>query len=384
MPDKGTLDEILGVPAGGKENYSMDPALREQEGAASDAVGAGKENTGTDPALRTAQGTGRIETISQPASALPAAKAEVQNKPGLVQTAPQDEEGERLKRILVALGYDEQETPEQKAKREKTEKWEKAISAIGDGISAMAGLHFAAQTGISNYSPEHSMSAKTRARWDKLNADRKANQKAYADAYLRLKGMEDQNAHWREEMKMRQEQYVQQQANWEKQFDYQKEKDDKAWDRLLANDAQAQDNWQKAFDQKAEQLKFENSMAKKNYTLSRQRLAAQGGNDVEFLIGDNEKISIPKASLNAANITYVFNTLPENVRNQTRGQAILTNYGGVVRDENNQPMYKPLSSDEMLTVIFANIGGSTATQNALRQLAGQKTDRVETDKNIDW
>ena len=178
----------------------------------------------------------------------------------------------------------------------------------------------------------------------------------------------------REQFDWQKQNAAQQQANWEATFNYNKDKDEKAWNRLLANDEQAQKNWQATFDQHAEQIKFQNEMAEKQYRLSRSSLGRQSSGDkVDFLIGDNEKITVPKTSLNTANITYVYNTLPASVRDQYHGAPVMNNYGMQVRDANGQPVYNPLSSDEMLTIIFSNVTGNTGTQNALRQLAGQHT-----------
>lgn len=370
----------------------MSPEAREEEAAAAAQVGQGKDVTGVGPVTTQQGGTAVTEETAEAAKGATPRATEGQLAP--VQAMPFNavvtsqtgtetikppvqqaaDEGEVMTRLLTAMGYNSPETPEEKAKREKNEKWEKIFSAIGDGVSAMAGLYFAGQTGISNYSKENSMSAKTKARWDKLNADRLANARAYGDAYMRLKSMRDQDRHWREQMKMQQEQAKQQQANWQATFDYNKEKDQKAWDRLLANDAQAQENWQKTFEQREAQIQFQNEITKKQYNLSRSSLARQSSGDkIDFLIGDNQKITVPKSSLNTANITYVYNTLPQSVRDQAHGAPVLNSMGMQVRDTNGQPVYNPLSSDEMLTVIFSNVTGNTATQNALKQLAGETT-----------
>jgi hypothetical protein len=178
----------------------------------------------------------------------------------------------------------------------------------------------------------------------------------------------------REQFAWQKEQAKQQQANWQATFDYNKEKDDKAWERLLANDAQAQENWQKTFDAQQAQLQFQNEMAQKQYNLSRRSLARQSsGDNVDFLIGNNEKITVPKSSLNAANITYVYKTLPQSVRSQYHGTPVMNNMGMQARDANGQPVYNSLTSDEMLTIIFSNVTTSNETQNALRQLSGQTT-----------
>ena len=104
----------------------------------------------------------------------------------------------------------------------------------------------------------------------------------------------------RDQFAWQKEQAAQQQANWQATFDYNKEKDDRAWERLLANDAQAQENWQKTFDQNAKHLEFTEKMEEKKYRLSQANLARQSeGKDINFLIGDNQTITLPKANLNA-------------------------------------------------------------------------------------
>ena len=364
-----TFDEILEEQQNGTPVTTQDGGTAVPATAADAAAGATPRNN---------------ENQLAPVQAIPAqvvVTTQAGSSEPVIRPPEPPDEGEVMTRILTSMGYNAPETPEEKAKREKNEKWERIFSAIGDGVSAMAGLYFAGQTGISNYSKENSMSAKTKARWDKLNAERLANTRAYADAYMRLKGMRDQDKHWREQMQMQRDQFdwqkqnaAQQQANWEATFNYNKEKDAKAWDRLLANDKQAQENWQATFNQNAEHIKFQEQLAEKQYRASRSSLARQSASDkVEFLIGDNQRISVPKSSLNAANITYVFKTLPENIRNQAHGAPVMNSYGMQQRDANGQPVYNPLSSDEMLTIIFSNVTNSATTQNALRQLAGETT-----------
>ncbi len=366
-----TLDDIL------KKEDENKPVTTQQTGDAT-----------TPAAVEAAKGAQPVETNPKVDVALPGAKVDAANTGGLAAPAAhQPQEGEQLQRILTAMGYDAPETPEQRAKREKNEKWEKILSAVGDGVFSLADLYFAGKTGISNYDAQNSMSAKTRARWDKLNNERRQNARAYSDAYLRLKGMRDQEAHWREQMALQQQQAKQQQENWLKQFDYTKQQNDRQWDRLLANDKQSQENWQKTFDQNAKHLEFTEKMEEKKYRLSQANLARQSeGKDIDFLIGDNQTISLPKANLNAANISYLFNTLPESVRNSAHGKAITTQYGTPVTDASGKPQYEPLTSDQMLTVIFANVAESKDTQDALRTLAGQpgQPQQKSKGKSIDW
>lgn len=324
-------------------------------------------------AVDAAKGAQPVETLPKVDVALPGAEVDAANAGGLAApTVHQPQEGEQLQKVLTAMGYDAPESPEDRAKREKNEKWEKIFSAIGDGVSSLADLYYAGKTGISNYDAQNSMSAKTKARWERLNAERRQNARAYGDAYMRIKGMQDQSAHWREQMAFQQQQAKQQQENWLKQFEYTKQQGDRQWDRLVANDKLQQENWQKTFDQNAKHMEFTEKMEEKKYKLSAANLARQSeGKDIKFLVGDNQTITLPKADLNAANISYLFNTLPEAVRNSAHGKALTTQYGTPVTDANGKPQYEPLTSDQMLTIVFANVADSPDTQKALRTLSGQ-------------
>ena len=328
-------------------------------------------------AVEAAKGAQPIDTLPKVDNALPGAEVDAAHAGGLAApNAHQPQEGEQLQKILTAMGYDAPETAEERAKREKNEKWEKIFSAVGDGVSALAGLYYAGKTGIANYDPQSTMSAKTKARWERLNAERRQNARAYGDAYMRIKSQRDQDAHWREQMAFQQQQAKQSQENWLKQFEYTKQQADKQWDRLVANDKQSQENWEKTFQQQAKQLEFQNEMAKKQYQLSAAQLSQKAKDDkIEFLIGENQKISLPKADLNAANISYLFNTLPESVRKSAHGKAMTTRDGVSIKDKDGNPQYEPLTSDQMLTIVFANVADSQETQKALRVLSGQDNRR---------
>lgn len=85
------------------------------------------------------------------------------------------------------------ETPEEKAAREKREKREAALSAVGDGISALSNLFFTTKGAPNSYDPRSSMSAAARARWDKLKAEREANLRIYNEGYMRATAMDRQD-----------------------------------------------------------------------------------------------------------------------------------------------------------------------------------------------
>lgn len=83
------------------------------------------------------------------------------------------------------------ETPEQQAAREKKEKRQALFSAIGDGISALSNLYFTTRYAPDSFTPSRAMSPTTRARWDRLRAEREANRRQYVDGYLRALQLDD-------------------------------------------------------------------------------------------------------------------------------------------------------------------------------------------------
>lgn len=70
-------------------------------------------------------------------------------------------------------------TPEELANERKKEKREKVFSAISDGISALSNLYFTTKYAPNMYRQENSQSAKTENKWEKLRANRDAQQNAY-------------------------------------------------------------------------------------------------------------------------------------------------------------------------------------------------------------
>ncbi len=85
-------------------------------------------------------------------------------------------------------------TAEELEKERRKEKRQKLFSAISDGISALSNLYFTTKGAPNAFNPSKSMSATTRARWEKLKADREAKRKEYFEGYMRAKAMDDDAA----------------------------------------------------------------------------------------------------------------------------------------------------------------------------------------------
>lgn len=88
---------------------------------------------------------------------------------------------EQLRLLRQRMEAARQLTPEQKAKLAKRRQREAAISAIGDGLSALSNLFFTTKY-APNVKGQGQLSAKNQERWEKYNKEIKDTEKNYADA----------------------------------------------------------------------------------------------------------------------------------------------------------------------------------------------------------
>lgn len=77
------------------------------------------------------------------------------------------------------------ESDAERAAREKNERRAKLFASIGDGISALSDMYFSTQGAPMVHDPASGMSERLRQRYEKLDAERKANEAAYQHEYLR-------------------------------------------------------------------------------------------------------------------------------------------------------------------------------------------------------
>ena len=84
------------------------------------------------------------------------------------------------------------ETPEQQAKREKREKSQRLIAAVGDGLSSLAGLFATAH--YAPYVKQDSQFDKIDARQKELKAEREANRDKYLNYALKIGDLERERA----------------------------------------------------------------------------------------------------------------------------------------------------------------------------------------------
>ena len=256
-------------------------------------------------------------------------------------------------------------TEEELAHERKRRKSQAIISAIGDGISALSNLYFTTQGAPSMFDGRTTLSGTAQKRWDKVDAERKANNEKYVEAYMRAKQADD--AVERDERNWKRQ--IERDRLADQRYEAEQTKENERYEKRMQVEAE---RWQKTFDENIRQFNVSSQQAATRLKNESARLAREMAKDkVSFALGEGlGSISIPREALNNANISYVFSKLPESVRSQIKGAPIKG------KDTTGQKDviigYQEPTSEAMLIAIGANIEGNIDAQNALRELAGEK------------
>lgn len=262
-------------------------------------------------------------------------------------------------------------TEEELAHERKRRKSQAVISAIGDGISAMSNLYFTTQGAPSMFDGRTTLSGTAQKRWDKIDAERKANSEKYISAYMQAKRADDaaerDDRNWKRQIerdKLADKRYEDEQ----KRIAVRQKVEDERYEARVKQEAE---RWQKTFDENVRQFTVSSQQAAARLKNESARLAREMAKEkVSFALGEGQgSISIPKDALNNANISYVFSKLPEAVRSQIKGTPIK---GKDITGQDIIVGYQDPTPEAMLIAIGANIEGNIDAQNALRELAGEK------------
>lgn len=216
------------------------------------------------PANNATQSQVKVST-QQEAPAEPAKTSSPEDKPAGAERSPRQMSYAEL---YEALNPNKPETPEETAKRKKKEKREAVFSAIGDGISALSNLYFTTQYAPNAYDASKGMSAATRARWDKLKREREANQRVYADGYMRALAMDKST-----------------------------DREERSWQRTLERDKIADERYEVKAAQDKEMADLNAKLRAQQitaaeYKAKQERIAAKYAEDTEKLKQDNLKADV--------------------------------------------------------------------------------------------
>lgn len=284
------------------------------------------------------------------------------------------------------------EKKKQQMDDEKKQRRDKMFAAIGDGISALSNLYFTTKGAPNSYDPKQSMSERTREMYDKINKDRE-------DRYQQNLNMAMQTAKADNDNKWALANFGDKQGRdkmadeWkDKEFEFKEkeaERAEKARQDAIATkreqDKQAQSNWEKTHD---ETVKHNRNME----GINRSRVNNSGGGSRyarSIATGNGHTMKIPHESWNQMNIGYVFNALPDEVKDLYMYKDILDKRKRpvyeTVRDENGNTVYdmngnpvkkkvrqkQKLSNDDMLHIIGQYIDSDDNVRNAWIEAGGE-------------
>lgn len=245
---------------------------------------------------------------------------------------------------------------------EKRRRRKQLFNAIGDGVAALSNLYFTTQGAPSvQYDPRGSLSARSQARWDAIDANRKAEEEK---AYVRQQQAMDKAL---KEAKERRDEQRQAEIDRKNDEYRQKQLDQKAQYQAQNLDLQ---RYRADLEAQAKKESFQNKKELEEYKqgqLNARANAKQGGSsgNTPFYLQSGEVINVPsKAMSSKENVSRIYNAFPDWVK-----EAAFEKYNlGKYNDK------KQLTPTQMSQIIGEYIGHPDAAeaQNIIRELAGAR------------
>lgn len=269
-------------------------------------------------------------------------------------------------------------TEEELKKLRRRQKAEGIISGISDAVQSVANLIFTHHYAPNMYNAKEGMSARAKERFEKEKAQREADADKYLNYALTIGKMKDADKErglqiWQTEQSLarqdrayddgrkdraddvafRNKDYDERVRQWQAGFDREGE-----WHK------EEGERWEHQFKESVRQFNVSSSLERQRINMEGQRLAQQlKEGQMTFNLGSgNGNVTLTMDKLNAQTVSRIYSTLPQSVRANVQGEPIVQN-GFVVG-------YKPPTTEAMLIAIGANVETSSATQNAIKQVAG--------------
>lgn len=284
-------------------------------------------------------------------------------------------------------------TEEERKKQEKARNIQAILATVGDGVSALANLHY-----TSKYAPNVKQSSALKGlqeRWDKEDKERKGEARDAMSFYLQMEAVqraEDAMRYRKERDKVADERYAA-----EVEYGKQKDKEDRAA-RAEAARVQAE-QWQKTFDQKKKEHEDKLAELRRNNNMEHAQaiITAQDKNTIPVFLSDTEEVRVPKHIWNNKDrIAEVYEALPDNLKEQAI-KRYATEKGKKYDSEKKEMVttYKPMTWQQMQQAVGAFIADPEATkaQNLTRRMAGEdapkglgwgETEHTTDDEQTDW
>lgn len=239
-------------------------------------------------------------------------------------------------------------SPQEQEKLARRRKSDAIFAALGDGITALSNVYFASE-GANDMSvdPSQSLSAKSKARWDKVKAERDAKDLRFYENVERRRRERQER-----EDKLKLTPYQQAMMDW-------RDRNAQSQDTYRQSEIERKAAADKA---RAEEQKRVNDARIANYNSQIYQRATKSNNTnryyaVPIRLSDDEMVDVDARVLKDRSVVNkLFNFLPEADR-VTAGS------------KDSKGNYKSPTIDEMMRAIFDALPNNVAMQEYMRQLA---------------
>jgi hypothetical protein len=361
-----TKDKLLQANASSQEQVKVKkkPALlaAEQKAPAEERLNMETEQR-TAPETKITEPTILVDQSKAESSFLPISKGEKVVLP----------EGQKKRKTLTEM-YDELNASKMPTQAEledeqKRRRRNALLSAVGDGISALANVYFTSKGAPEvKYDRSASLSARNKARWDKMDQERDANMKAYAVGRMQAEEKDRQqeisDKRFKEQMEQQSELAKLRAENerYEAAARASLEAQKRAWDIEAAEKERA---W------KTEENEKERASNEKQKSLDRQsnekvaevRSYGTSSSATNIPLGNGESVDLSKKDWSEENISNVFESLPKALK-----EIAYSEYS--TKDTYGKP--RPLSKYQMRLALGDLLSHPDAEQarEKVREIAG--------------
>lgn len=239
-------------------------------------------------------------------------------------------------------------SPQEQEKLARRRKSDAIFAALGDGITALSNVYFASE-GANDMSvdPSQSLSAKSKARWDKIKAERDAKDLRFYEGVERRRRERQER-----EDKLKLTPYQQAMMDW-------RDRNAQSQDTYRQSEIERKAAADKA---RAEEQKRVNDARIANYNSQIYQRATKSNNTnryytVPIRLSDDEMVDVDARVLKDRSVVNkLFNFLPEADR-------------VAAGSKDSKGNYKSPTIDEMMRAIFDALPNNVAMQEYMRQLA---------------
>lgn len=346
---------------------------------------------GTEPIVKKEHAAVATESLGKELASNPVIDVEKGNDPNIIVPKQTPEEIAQRNVSEFRKWYEQDGlTDEEREKRDKARAAQTVLSAIGDGLSSIANLHYTTQ-----YAPNIEFTngiEQLRNRWDKEDAERKAKYRESLSLYQQMQAAKRAE----DELKYRRDRDALADKRYEDEKKYRAKKDAEAAATQQRAEQWAKEKFNKELE--ADKARHEATLKNQRVIAGMRQQEATDKNSIPIFLSETEEVRIPKSIWNNKDrIAEVYEALPAELKQQAV-ERYATKQGKAVYDfarGKEVQNYKPMTSAQMQQAIGAFLADSdaVAAQNLVRRMAGQESSRglgwgatkkTTDDEQTDW